>query len=144
MPRHERLPGSYDVLLRKRHVEVVLLGLDQDAEELAPLLGARNRRVERYSCRLQVSGLLASSAVGLLVWSPHDLFNAGFQLSYGAVLALVLAPAGALHLSLVFPARRRIVEEARAVTGVPYVVSALLLPIGWVSLERDPLPPAVL
>jgi len=56
-----------------------------------------------------------------------------------ALLALVLAPAGAMHLSLVFPARRRIVEEARALAGVPYVVSALLLPIGWVSLERDPL-----
>ncbi len=42
-----------------------------------------------FGRRLQVSGLLAASAVALLLWCPHDLFSAGFQLSYGAVLGLV-------------------------------------------------------
>jgi competence protein ComEC len=43
--------------------------------------------------RMQVSGLVAASAVGLLLWRPDQLLSAGFQLSYGVVLGLIhLAP----------------------------------------------------
>jgi competence protein ComEC len=40
--------------------------------------------------RLRVSGLVALSAIPLLLWRPDQLFNAGFQLTYGTVLALLL------------------------------------------------------
>ena len=37
----------------------------------------------------QVGGLVALSAIGLLMWRPDQLFTAGFQLSFGVVLGLV-------------------------------------------------------
>jgi competence protein ComEC len=43
--------------------------------------------------RLQTAGLVAASAVALLLWQPQQLFGPGFQLSYGVVLGLIhLAP----------------------------------------------------
>jgi competence protein ComEC len=43
--------------------------------------------------RLRVSGLVALSAILLLLYRPDQLFNAGFQLTFGVVLGLVhLAP----------------------------------------------------
>lgn len=46
-----------------------------------------------FARRLRVSGLVAFSAIPLLLWRPDQLFNAGFQLTYGVVLALIhLAP----------------------------------------------------
>ncbi|MHC5022774.1 MAG: ComEC/Rec2 family competence protein [Planctomycetota bacterium] len=43
--------------------------------------------------RLSVRGLIALSAIALLLWRPDQLFSAGFQLSFGVVLALIhLAP----------------------------------------------------
>lgn len=43
--------------------------------------------------RLQVTGLVGLSAIILLLWRPAELLSAGFQLSFGVVLALVhLAP----------------------------------------------------
>lgn len=56
-----------------------------------------------------------------------------------ALLALVLAPAAAMHLSMVFPRERGVIRDVPALLGVPYAFSALLIPVGWVSLERDPL-----
>lgn len=38
---------------------------------------------------LQVGGLVALSAIGLLLWRPDQIFEAGFQLSFGVVLSLV-------------------------------------------------------
>lgn len=47
-----------------------------------------------FGRRLRVGGLVALSAIVLLLWRPDELFNPGFQLTYGVVLALVyLAPA---------------------------------------------------
>jgi competence protein ComEC len=47
-----------------------------------------------FARRLGAGGLIALSAVVLLLWRPHELFNPGFQLTYATVLALVhLAPA---------------------------------------------------
>ncbi|MEM6392179.1 MAG: ComEC/Rec2 family competence protein [Planctomycetota bacterium] len=40
--------------------------------------------------RVSAVGLLALSAVLVLMWKPADLFNAGFQLSYAAVLGILL------------------------------------------------------
>ncbi|MHC4102340.1 MAG: ComEC/Rec2 family competence protein, partial [Planctomycetota bacterium] len=43
--------------------------------------------------RMQVKGLVAASAAGLLLWRPDQLLSAGFQLSFGVVLGLIhLAP----------------------------------------------------
>lgn len=43
--------------------------------------------------RLQVTGLVGLSAIILLLWRPAELLSAGFQLSFGVVLAMVhLAP----------------------------------------------------
>jgi competence protein ComEC len=39
--------------------------------------------------RWPVRSLISLSAVGLLIWRPEQLFDAGFQLSFGVVLALV-------------------------------------------------------
>lgn len=38
---------------------------------------------------LHVGGLVALSAIGLLVWRPDQLFTPGFQLSFGVVLGLI-------------------------------------------------------
>jgi GAF domain-containing protein len=56
-----------------------------------------------------------------------------------ALLALVLAPAAAIHLSFVFPRERFLARDVRALLAIPYGFSALLVPVGWISLERDPL-----
>lgn len=46
-----------------------------------------------FGRRFNVSGLVCGSAVVLLLWNPDQLFNAGFQLTFGVVLGLVhLAP----------------------------------------------------
>ncbi len=46
-----------------------------------------------FARRLQVSGLVALSAILLLLWRPDELFNPGFQLTYGTVIGLIhLAP----------------------------------------------------
>ncbi|MHC4709844.1 MAG: ComEC/Rec2 family competence protein, partial [Planctomycetota bacterium] len=43
--------------------------------------------------RMQVRGLVAASAAGILLWRPDQLLSAGFQLSFGVVLGLIhLAP----------------------------------------------------
>lgn len=56
-----------------------------------------------------------------------------------ALLALVLAPAAATHLSLVFPRERQLIRDVPAFVGVPYTASAFLIPVGWMALERDPI-----
>lgn len=40
--------------------------------------------------RWKASSLLSLSAIGLLLWRPDQLFTAGFQLSFGVVLGLLL------------------------------------------------------
>lgn len=42
-----------------------------------------------FSRRLSAAGLLELSAVLVLLWRPDQLFDAGFQLSYAAVLGLI-------------------------------------------------------
>lgn len=47
-----------------------------------------------FGRRLRVGGLVSLSAIILLLWRPDELFNPGFQLTYGVVLALLyLSPA---------------------------------------------------
>ena len=52
--------------------------------------------------RLHVGGLVALSGMGLLLWRPDELFNPGFQLTFGVVLAL-------LHLA--GPLQRRLFTQ---------------------------------
>lgn len=68
-----------------------------------------------YGRRLHVSGLLALSAVLLLLWRPDQLFSPGFQLSYGVVLGLV-------HFT--GPVRRRLFG---AKNKLPASASAMML-----------------
>ncbi len=42
-----------------------------------------------FGRRLRVRGLIALSAIGLLLWRPDQLFTPGFQLSYAVVLGLI-------------------------------------------------------
>lgn len=43
--------------------------------------------------QVRISGAIALAAIALLIWRPDQLFSAGFQLSFGVVLALgTLAP----------------------------------------------------
>src|SRR6218665_4143120 len=43
--RYQRAPGVDDVMLGQGDVQIVFLGLDQHAEELAPALRAGDRRI---------------------------------------------------------------------------------------------------
>ena len=51
--------------------------------------------------RLTGIDMLAVSAVIVLVWKPTDLFDAGFQLSFGVVGALLAASTGVVGASVV-------------------------------------------
>ena len=42
-----------------------------------------------FQRHIYVGGLVALSAIGLLTWQPAQLFDAGFQLSFGVVLGLI-------------------------------------------------------
>jgi len=42
-----------------------------------------------FGQRLRIGGLVGLSALALLIWKPQQLFDAGFQLSYGIVLGLI-------------------------------------------------------
>jgi hypothetical protein len=61
------------------------------------------------------------------------------SMTHVALVALVLAPAAAAHLGLVFPRERPFLREAPALVGAPYAAAGLLLPIGWIALARDSL-----
>ncbi|HEX5067806.1 MAG TPA: sensor histidine kinase [Myxococcota bacterium] len=78
-----------------------------------------------YAC---VSAVLVTTVVG-----QHSL-----GMTRAALVALVLAPAAAMHLSLRFPEERPVARQVPALAALPYALGALLVPIGWVSLERDP------
>jgi ComEC/Rec2-related protein len=51
-----------------------------------------------FGRRYTIGGLVSVSAIAILIWRPDQIFNAGFQLTFGVVLGLI-------HLSPVF--RRR-------------------------------------
>jgi signal transduction histidine kinase len=60
-------------------------------------------------------------------------------LTRAALLAMSTAPAILAHLSLTFPRERRPIREAPELLAIPYALGALLVPIGWFALERNPL-----
>jgi signal transduction histidine kinase len=60
-------------------------------------------------------------------------------LTRAALLAMIAAPAVLAHLSLTFPRERRVIREAPEILVIPYALGALLVPIGWFALERNPL-----
>jgi competence protein ComEC len=61
-------------------VPVLRAGLMAGCVALGAILGRRWRS----------ESLVALSGMALLLWRPHQLFEPGFQLSYGAVLALIV------------------------------------------------------
>lgn len=77
---------------------------------------------------------IVSVVVVTITTGQHSLGMTRF-----ALLGLVFAPASAIHLAFTFPRERPVVREVPALIYTPYVLSALLVPVGWVSLERDPL-----
>ncbi|NRA02749.1 MAG: hypothetical protein HRU00_09140 [Myxococcales bacterium] len=73
----------------------------------------------------------------LLVTALTGRDSAG--MSHFALALVVFSPAAFGHLSLTFPRLRPVMLHDPRIAAVPYVVSLLLLPIGWFSLERAPL-----
>lgn len=71
------------VLMYLMLVEVRLPVLRAGIMTLAASLGIM------FARRWSVGGLVALSAILLLIWRPDQLFNAGFQLSFGVVLGLI-------------------------------------------------------
>jgi competence protein ComEC len=67
------------LVLVEAHMPVLRAGIMTIAASLGMVTGRR----------LKVGGLVSLSAVPLLLWRPDELFNAGFQLTYAVVLALV-------------------------------------------------------
>ena len=65
--------------------------------------------------RWRIQSLVALSAVGLLIWRPDQLFNAGFQLSFAVVLGLI---------HFVPPVRRRWFGPANRVPATTFEMIA--------------------
>lgn len=121
-------------------------------------LGALGRRT------LDPLQMLAVSVIAMLVYHPLDLFNAGFQLSFGTVLGLILftppvtrwllrdSPDVAVLKSFhrltprqrAWDAVRRVSLTALAAAGVAWVVSAPLLLIHFEQLNPYAIPGSVL
>jgi len=60
-------------------------------------------------------------------------------LTRAALLAMIVAPAILAHLSLTFPRERWVIRQTPELLAIPYALGALLVPIGWFALERNPL-----
>lgn len=58
-------------------------------------------------------------------------------LSRLAILAMIAVPATLAHLNLTFLGQRRVIREAPGVIFAPYLLGATLIPVAWISLERD-------
>ncbi len=119
----------------------------------------RPARMARLATAALVAGALLSIPIFLL-WRSASLAGAPLALFYSAVavvavtvisgrssewltraalLAMIAAPAVLAHLSLTFPRERRAIREAPELLAIPYALGALLVPIGWFALERNPL-----
>ena len=74
-----------------------------------------------------VAGLLGAAVIGR--WLP-ELWAIG-------VVGASLAPAALLHLPLTLPRVRPVLAQVPAIAGAPYLVTALLLPLGAVAVVSD-------
>jgi signal transduction histidine kinase len=89
------------------------------------------RQAQAYLIQGVLSGLFAITAIGLyqpdLWWliHPHLLMQATF-------------PAALIHLGLVFPVERRVIERRPMLLVVPYLVSAVLLAWAADTFYREP------
>lgn len=79
--------------------------------------------------------VLLLAAVGLLAWNPYTVFDAGFQLSFAAVVAIFVAAGPTLRVLEGYPVPRRL-AAALALSGVCSLVTA---PILWLEFGRVPL-----
>ncbi len=53
------------------------------------------------------------------------------------LLASIVAPAALAHLILVFRSERGVLRQAPGLSCVPYLGAGLLLPVAWISMEKD-------
>jgi competence protein ComEC len=79
--------------------------------------------------------VLLLAAVVLLVWNPYTLFDAGFQLSFAAVIAIFLAVGPLVRLAEGYPVPKSL-GAAVAVSGACSVATA---PILWLQFGAVPL-----
>ena len=79
--------------------------------------------------------VLLLAAVVLLAWNPYALFDAGFQLSFAAVIAIFLAAGPLLRVLEGYPAPK-LVRGAVAVSAACSVATA---PILWLQFGAVPL-----
>jgi signal transduction histidine kinase len=92
----------------------------------------------RSSSRAGVPLALFYSVVAVVAVTVISGRSSGW-LTRGALLAMIAAPAVLAHLSLTFPRERRVIRDAPELLAIPYALGALLVPIGWFALERNPL-----
>ena len=74
-------------------------------------------------------------AVLLLGWNPYTLFDAGFQLSFAAVLAIFLAVGPVLRLLEGYP----VPPKPAAALAVSVACSVATAPILWLQFQQVPL-----
>jgi competence protein ComEC len=79
--------------------------------------------------------LLLVAACGLLAWNPYSLFDAGFQLSFGAVAAIFVLGRPFLRALEGYPMPGQL-RSAVAISGACTLVTAPLL---WFEFGRVPL-----
>jgi competence protein ComEC len=79
--------------------------------------------------------VLLLAAVILLAWNPYAIFDAGFQLSFAAVVAIFVAVRPALRVLEGYPVPRRLA----AVVTVSAVCSVATAPILWLQFGQVPL-----
>ena len=127
-----------DVPLRDSSRSQRLVRLATGAIAVSVLLGIPLFLVWRSSSRAAIPLACFYACVSLvLIATLVGQHSTG--MTRAALLALVVAPASAIHLSMVFPSERPIAGELRNLHAVPYAFAALLVPVGWVALERDSL-----
>jgi competence protein ComEC len=78
---------------------------------------------------------LLLAAVALLAWNPYALFDAGFELSFAAVVAIFVALGPVLQVLEGYPIPRKL-AAASAVAGTCSVATA---PILWLRFDQVPL-----
>jgi competence protein ComEC len=79
--------------------------------------------------------VLLLAAVILLGWNPYAIFDAGFQLSFAAVVAIFVAVRPGLQVLEGYPVPRRLA----AVVTVSAVCSLATAPILWLQFGQVPL-----
>lgn len=117
----------------------------------------RSTRIARVSVAIIASALMLVIPLFLL-WNSRARAAVPLTIFYGAasmiltamlagqqsatvtraaVVAMIVAPASLTHLALTFPRERPVLREVPELARIPYMVALVLIPIGWIALERD-------